>query len=501
MVTVRSRADLAVLLARQMSASVRSANGEEDIEGRAALKTYLLEPHGPARDEPRATLSAALASQGIVVEPTDDDALMVLVSGEQPCWLDATPGRPWRLHVAASVKDADRIHETLVCATPFVTPLRLLPSRLESLARATESPLVLFSLRHDRRPLRSASEGSGSDGIDVVTLRFWASTAAQTLAALRDKDVLPGATSVSSVQLRVGDQEQYARVEVYHDGKCTAVGSSLPAFERLLDAICAEYGESCALVDAIALRGRRVVVDVPWRADAVEPAAARMFTGGDPFALWGLPERVGEQTFRGRVVDLDSARAATVELSRDGLSIELAPGTPACVALRFLSNAQFHVNADCALDPLLRLQAGDGPSRPEPAFSERDALDRVAAAVLTEAVGLWLRGAPSVSVATALDGLVGAERATQGHADLARKVLSEAAAYEYSEWLKPARDEHGTTVWRFRVEPQRERTARTRQLGRLYKQGAALAQRLSGGNVEPWSQLSLFDAESLVPPG
>jgi hypothetical protein len=182
------------------------------------------------------------------------------------------------------------------------------------------------------------------------------------------------------------------------------------------------------------------------------------------------------------------------------MAIELPAGTPPCVALRFLCNVQFHAHADFSLDPLLQLRAGGAPARPEPPFSERDPLDRVAAAVLAEVVAQWLRNATHVSVLSVLEGLLGPERAAQGHADLTRKVLSEAAAYEWAEWLKPARDESGATVWRFRVEPQRERTARTRQLSRLYKHSAQLAQRLAGGNVEPWSQLSLFDAEALVPP-
>lgn len=501
MATVRTRADLAVLLTRQLAASARAAaSADDDLEGRAALKTYLLEPHGPARTDPRSVLASALAPQGITVEGTDEPELVALVAGEQVFWLDASPGRPWRLHVLASVKDADRAHELLTSSTPFLTPIRILPSRLEALARSTDSLLVLFSLRHDRRSLRATSETAGSEGIDVVTLRFWAATAAQTLEALRNKNVLPGATSVSSVQLRIGDAEQYARVEVYHDGKCTAVGNSFAQFERLLAAICAEYAEQCALIHAIAHKGRKLFVPLPWHADAVEPAAARMFVGSDPFALWGLPERIADHTFRARVVDLDTARSAVVELSREGVAIELPMGTPPCVALRFLSNVQFHIHADFALDPLLQLRAGGAIARPGPAFTERDALDRVAAAVLAETVAQWLRTQPSVSVLSVLEGLLGPERATQGQADLTRKVLSEAAAYEWSEWLKPTRDESGATVWRFRVEPQRDRTARTRQLGRLYKQAGALAQRLAGSNVEPWSQLSLFDAEALVPP-
>lgn len=486
-----------------MAASVRSAAGDDDLEGRAALKTYLLEPHGPAQTDAKRTLTAALSPHGLLVEDTDEPELLSLSSGEQVSWLDMSPGRPWRLHVSASVKDADRIHEQLTTATPFVTALRLLPARLESLAEKVDGKLVLFSLRHDRRPLRATRDADSDaveENIDVVTLRFWAATASRTLQVLRERDVLPGATSVSSVQLRIGDASQYARVEVYHDGKCTAVGSSFAHFERLLEAIVAEYDELRTLVDTITARNRRIVLRIPWRSDAIEPAVERMFVGGDPFALWGLPERLGEHHFRARVVDLDAARTALVEVSREGLSIELAADTPACVALRWLTNIQFHLHADFELEPLFLLQAGGTPARREPAFDERAPMDRVAAAAMAEAVAQWLRGQSSISVQSLASGLFGADRATQGHVDLLRKVLAEAAAYEWSDWLKPSRDESGNTVYKLKIEPQRDRTARARQLLRLYKLAASLTRRLAGGNVEPWSQLSLFDAESLVPP-
>lgn len=503
MATVRTRADLAVLLGRQMAASLRNTSNDEDIEGRAALKTYLLEAHGPMRAHSRAPkeiLTGTLAPFGVTVENTDEDELLSLVAGEQVSWLDCTKDRPWRLHIVANVKDADRVHELLTSATPYLTPVRLLPAKLESLAARTESPLVLFSLRHDRRPLRPIHDSPGSrEGVDVVTLRFWASTAAETLTALRRKDVLPGATSVSSVQLKLGDQEAYARVEVYHDGKCTAVGNSFFHFEKLLDAITAEYAEVCDMITAITSKGRRINVAIPWKIEAVEPAVARMFVGADPFALWGLPERLSEHAFVTRAVDLDSAQCATIEVSREGVAIELSPDAHPCIALRLLSNIQFHAHSELDLEPLFQLRAGGAVARPAPPFNEQSELARVAAVVLAETVAHWIRGHATVSVTSVLQNLFAANQRTKGLEDLTRKVLAEAAAYEWSEWIKPTRDDAGSTVWRFKVEPNRERIARTRQLARLYRASEMLRRRVSGANVEPWSQMSLFAAESLVP--
>ncbi len=500
MATVRTRADLAVLLGRQMASSLRNNTNDEDIEGRAALKTYLLEPHGPVRTRAKEILSGTLATLGVTIETTDEPELLSLVAGDQVSWLDCTQDRPWRLHIVANVKDADRIHELLTSATPYLTPLRILPAKLESLAIRTASPLVLFSLRHDRRPLRPLHELPATrEGVDVVTLRFWASTAAETLMALRRKDVLPGATSVSSVQLRLGDHEAYARVEVYHDGKCTAVGNSFVHFERLLDAITAEYAEVCNMITAITSKGRRIHVAIPWKIEAVEPAVARMFVGQDPFALWGLPERLSEHAFVTRAVDLDSGQCATIEVTREGISIELAAEAHPCVALRLLTNIQFHAHSELDLEPLFQLRAGGAAANPEPAFYEKSSLAKVAAVVLAETVATWIRGSATVSVTSILQGLFQADQRTKGLEDLVRTVLSEAAAYEWSEWIKPTRDDAGATAWRFKVEPNRERIARSRQLGRLYRASAQLAQRVSGANVEPWSQLSLFAAEAMVP--
>ncbi len=484
-----------------MASSLRNSTNDEDIEGRAALKTYLLQPHGPMHTRAKELLASTLAPLGVTVEATDESELLSLVAGEQVSWLDCTANRPWRLHIVANVKDADRIHELLTSATPYLSPVRLLPAKLESLAARTASPLVLFSLRHDRRPLRPLHDTPSAisrEGLDVVTLRFWASTAAETLTALRRKDVLPGATSVSSVQLRLGDHEAYARVEVYHDGKCTAVGNSFVHFEKLLDAIALEYSEVCDMITAVTSKGRRIHVAIPWKIEAVEPAVARMFVGQDPFALWGLPERLAEHTFVTRAVDLDSAQCATVEVSREGIAIELAPDAHPCLALRLLSNIQFHAHSELDLEPLFQLRAGGAVVQPEPVFSEKSSLARVAAVVLAQAVAAWIKNTPSISVSTVMHGLFAPTQRTKGLEDLVRTVLSEAAAYEWAEWLKPTRDDAGT-AWRFKIEPQRERIARTRQLGRLYRSSAALAQRVSGANVEPWSQLSLFAAEALVP--
>ena len=241
MFTIRSRRDLSLLLERQMTAASSRGGGpaiDDDIEARTALKTFLLEAHGRMRSEPFAALQELCGPLGITVERTDDPQLIALWLGEEvQLWMDTAGGRIHRLYTVGTAKDADRVHEMLVSGSGLLECVWLPPRALETLTKDPASRMVLFSLRHDRRPLRRTPD---LEGIDSVTLRFWGPRAKETLDKLRHSDVLPMATSVYSVRVRVGDDEKYCLAEVFHSGKITAIGTSFAEHERIVQALLDE---------------------------------------------------------------------------------------------------------------------------------------------------------------------------------------------------------------------------------------------------------------------
>jgi hypothetical protein len=497
---VRTRSDLAALLERHMAQGSGRPGlpPADEIEARTALKTYLLEAHGKMRTDPRAALSEVTAALGVAVEPTAESELFEIRFGDVTFWLDTTQARFPRLYSFGPVKDTDRVATALVSGSGLLDSIWLPPRTLESLPRSTSTRMVLFSLRHDRRPLRRAPD---PNGIDSVTLRLWGPRAKETLDKLRASEVLPGATSVYSVRVRGGDEQRYCLAEVFHNGKVTAVGNSFFEHERILRAILDERAGSAGRLEEFKTP-RRVFVPVSWTVDDLGYAVGKMFGGGEPFRLWGLPELVGPDRYRVRAIDTDVGRAATFTVARDGVGIELGPRTPASVLIRFVSNLQYHVNADLEADalgaePLLQLAlpaATDGP-----AFHERSPLHEVARAVLTEACGMLIRSQLSVTAPTLVEGTLG-ERSTDALSDLTRKVMSEAAAHEWRTRLYPVQSPEGKLLWRFQDPLPVDASQRLRELVRINRYAQQLVARLSGMPVASWLQLSLFGAEALVPP-
>lgn len=470
---------------------------DDDIEARTALKTYLLEAHGKMRTDPRAALGEVAAALGVFVEPTAEPELFEIRSGDVTFWFDTTLPRFPRLYSFGPVKDTDRVAAALVSGSGHLDSVWLPPRTLEALSQATSTQMMLFSLRHDRRLLRKAPD---PQGIDSVTLRLWGPTARETLLKLRVSEVLPGATSVYSVRVRCGDDQRHCLAEVFHNGKITAVGNSFFEHERLLRAILDEQSATSARLEESGTQ-RRVFIPVAWTVDDLGYAVGKMFGGGEPFRLWGLPEQIGPEAFRVRAIDTEVGRAATFTITREGVFVELGLKAPASVLVRFVSSLQYHINADLDVDvlapePLLQRAL---PSEAEgPAFHECSPLHEVARAVITEACGMLIRGQLSLTAQSLVEGTLG-ER-SDALWNLTRKVMSEIAAHEWRTKLYPVQTPDGALLWRFQDPLPVDASQRLRELVRLNRYAQQLVARLSGMPVAKWLQLSLFGPETLVPP-
>ena len=504
MFTIRSRRDLSLLLERQMTAASTRAGGpamDEDIELRTALKTFLLEAHGAMRSDPFTALQQLAPTLGLSVERTDDAQLLALWAGDDvQFWLDTSAGRVHRLYTVGTAKEADRVHELLVAGSGLLECVWLPPRALEKLARNPASQMVLFSLRHDRRMLRRTPD---LQGIDSVTLRFWGPRARDTLDKLRRSDVLPMATSVYSVRVRLGDDEKYCLAEVFHTGKITAIGTSFAEHERIVGALLAEHAELVEALETAQRTPRRVQVPVRWTFDDLSYGVARMFSGNEPFRLWGLPEQTAPDTFCVRAVDLDVGRIAQFSVDASGLTMELGARTPASTAIRVISALQYHVNADTpddlvAPDPLLQLALPAATERG--AFRETSALHDVARVVLTEACAMLARGTQVVHTRGLLESTHGNEQATDALHDLARRVMNEAAAHEWRPWLKIVAQPDGKHAWRFVDALPVENVLRLRELQKLNRAAQQLVARMEGKGLAKWLQLSLFAPEEMVAP-
>ncbi len=364
---VQTRRDLARFLQAQMLAArspwpppYRADEGDVDLDavGRTSVKTYLLEAHAcdaPTQD-PLKFLQDVGAKLGLSVDETKDRDLLRLHSDGQDFWCDTSMGRFWRLHTTVAVDKADKLRDGLVAASPWLDNVWLPPSLLEQLPERTETELETFSLSHDRTQLHTREEPPMD--FDYVSMRVWASRAAETLAKLRKAEVFPHGVSIRSVKVRADadDPGEFCVSEYFHSGKVTVTGNSFDMHTslvvhvvRLYRALVEKIENEFALgyeADAVRLTGNPVVVPVEWTLRDLEYAVSRMFASVEPFRLWGLPEKVADEHYRARAVDLHVGQTLTIDITRRHIVIQLPKGTCGNTVIRLLAALQFHVNSD-----------------------------------------------------------------------------------------------------------------------------------------------------------
>jgi hypothetical protein len=235
-----------------------------------------------------------------------------------------------------------------------------------------------FSLNHDRRLVTTDAE---SPDLDFVALRLWASQAARTLRRLREVELFPHGVSLRSVKLRSGDAEpdgEFCIAEYFHNGKVTASGTSFDEHNRVLLQVLRDYGR---IVERIERRyaidrspdkahdeggcshlvGDPIVIDMNWTIPDIEYFVRRMFSATEPFRLWGLPERIGENHYRARAVDLHVGSTLTFDITDRHIVIQLRGGICGNTIVRFLGGLHYHVNADVGVHLLTWTQDGEPP--------------------------------------------------------------------------------------------------------------------------------------------
>jgi hypothetical protein len=351
---------------------------------------------------------------------------------------------------------------------------------------------------------REPQDDPHPDRVDFVTLRFWAPSATTTLKRLRESNVLPDATSVYSVRVRVGEPDAYAVAEAFHNGKLTSVGTSFTQHSRIVTAALEQYVALAETLEASPSGTRRITIPLRWTGSDLGYAVGRMFGGGEPFRLWGLPVQTGEQQYTVRALDLDTGHVARFEITREAVSFELGSGAAASLATRFVANLQYHVSSALsasalAPEPLVARSGQPARHTPPPPFEEVSPVEEVARAVLVDACALWVLGHPSLSAQRVLAHAMEGRAGTPSMLDLVRRVLTEVAAHEWHEVIRPVLAADGSTHWRFHDALPSDGAARTRELTKLNRAAEHAVARLSGRTIAPWLQLSLFSSEALVP--
>lgn len=365
--SIISREQLWRLLDDRMRSTYESLLDKEALDADSSLvKTYLLEAHAPQNSAPADVLSLlndvtarrAEADPDIRVRQTDDplffDVRAKVRGGQVSLFVDASNPRFWVAHSANTSKNVDGLVARLT-SSPRLDRAWLFSSLLQQVTALGK--FRGLGLAFDRRGLVPEREDTRS--VDFLKMQLWGNQASDVLGTLRDK--FPGATTLSKVKIKYAvdpsDAGQFTIDDIKFNGKVTARGTSFSSHANLVDSVYRRYIETVTMLEEqyrlswtsserrLSLDGQPVSFYFPQPIADLDAFAERVFTGGEPFRLWGTPIRIDENVLRVSCLDLHVGARLRFEITPEFVRMFLLANSCGNTVTRFFTNLQHFYDA------------------------------------------------------------------------------------------------------------------------------------------------------------
>ena len=377
---ITTRREMAARLEEVMSHAYTELEERQRLDaGTSLLKTYLLEAHsGNAqhRDILR-FLTAAFSVEALGarsqarVHETDEeffyrvDATWATNTAE--FYVDASDRRFWILHSASNSVKADRILHRVIANDSHLDSAWLPMQLLERVAE-----MGIFKglhLDYDHREVPDVEFDVDDAPVEYLKMQLWGNRAQQVLRILRHPDAFPSATTLSKVKVKhfldqAANEDWFSLDEVKWDGKITARGTSFQSHINLVNSIYTSYADKVrGFEERFSLRyevravnaERTTMTGEPLNITFSRPIAnlpkflAAIFSGTEPFRLWGTPVSIGREYFRVTAMDLHVTNRITFEVGSDFMRVYLPDGSCGNTIVRLFTNLQHYYDSQVAL--------------------------------------------------------------------------------------------------------------------------------------------------------
>jgi hypothetical protein len=346
------------------------------------LKTYLLEAHSrnSTHANIRALLKGAFGTNGLGqrskahVRETQEEFFFSVdvtwVSNSAEFYVDASDQRFWLLHSVSKSTAADRILQRVIANDIRLDSAWLPMQLLEQVAG-----MGLFrglGLDYDRREVPDVDFEAPEAPVEYLKMQLWGNRAREVLRVLREPNAFADATTLSKVRVKhwhdpAGDQDSFSLDDVKWDGKITARGTSFQSHINLVTTVYRTYAEKI----------KRFEDDFGLRYEAVEGANARqapysvggeplnvtfgrpiadlekfldsVFSGAEPFRLWGSPVSLGRNYFRVTALDLHVTHPITFEITPQFMRVYLPQGSCGNTLARLYTNLQHYYDSQVTM--------------------------------------------------------------------------------------------------------------------------------------------------------
>jgi hypothetical protein len=364
-------------MARHLDAWIATSYSHSRVDrrlpkGRNALKSYIVESDNSNASRDRNALEELFlenpSSLRADIQQTKDPTLFQLHFPKRGVsfYLDTLDPRFWILHTIAPADDADGTLRLLVQRTPYLDSAWIPTECMEEWSVELGSPRAVtlkFSMPMgpylDVRPDEDLSDES-------LILRF--STLGDfrpRLESFRESQALAPSLSTWAIRVTRHDSERDLVVhdDVTSGGKLTCRGNSFSLHSEIVLALKARYAELIqrweqtyrlrwqATESGVRPIGQVAELALPNALDASssESLLETLFSGGEPYRLYGIPVRDGDQRYVVNGVDLHNGDRIDFELLPDVLRVYLQANTCGNVLARLLTNMQRYHDARVTL--------------------------------------------------------------------------------------------------------------------------------------------------------
>lgn len=334
--------------------------------GRNPLKSYLVEANVPEVDERPDGIASFFAGNDLPftvrLERTDDPTLHQIEVGRVRFFLDTLDPRFWLLHSTAAAEATDAAVRSLVNRTPLLDSAWLPSRHLESWSGELGVPRVLTAKFAVPTGLYRDDLPDDPFLDDSLLLRVGATGDAQVRwETLRGSAPLAPSLALWSARIvrREPDRDNVVVDDVTADGKLTSRGDSFRLHQELLVGLKDRYARLVtgweeryrlgwvASGDGVRPTGRTADLTLPAPLDehGLESLLGKLFTGGEPYRLYGVPVRQGVLRYVVRGIDLHTGDKIDFEFRPDIIRAYLYPSTCGNVLARLLTNLQHYHDA------------------------------------------------------------------------------------------------------------------------------------------------------------
>lgn len=334
----------------------RAANDADKrlVSGSGAVKTYAVESDGS--DDPGELLSRVFHPTGAGVDETADPDLWVVRGDKLTLFVDTLDARFWLVHTASSSVQATRTIHRWLWDTSRFDSCWFTQEFLQSVRREGQPRWFKADFRGDGylpagdvsdRRLRVQLEGDGAD--DLFDM-------------LRQDPRYRTASALAAVGFVVGESPDVAVDEVTrYDGSFVTHGRSFDTHVGYVAGIVDRYRAEVERIESrhrlrwtagdsgVRFDGDVATVQLARPVQDLDQLLASMFSCRDPFRLWAVPRKHGDDFAAAEVVDLHIGEAFSMDIGLDYVRVYLPESACGNTVMRLVTNLQRHYDATASL--------------------------------------------------------------------------------------------------------------------------------------------------------